>query len=186
MALAALRRLNAGVHLHRIHRAGHNPLFFGPTGSSPESRFDAPGGSHKVLYAARSLETAFGETLARSPNVPYVLSSAVQARVRSELVVARTLRLYPLLDAGVSAHGLSFSDVHGDAYAKTWEVSELIHRTTAADGILYTSRFDNQRCVALFDRASAAIRVGTTSNVPISPSEAEALALHFGKIYSET
>lgn len=33
----------------------------------------------------------------------------------------------------------------------------LIHSTTDADGILYTSRFDNQPCVALFDCTADAI-----------------------------
>src|SRR3546814_20708623 len=76
--------------------------------------------------------------MVRSPAIPYVLSSTVQSRVHSELVVTRTLRLYPLVDAGVSKLGLSFTDLHGDAYAKTWEASGNIHATTSADGILYT------------------------------------------------
>lgn len=185
MAMAAFRRVGAGVRLHRIHRSAHAPLFFGPIGNSPEGRFDAPDGSYKVLYAARSLETAFGETLVRSPNVPYVLSSAVQTRLRSELVTLRALRLYPLLDAGVSAHGLSFTDLHGDNYVKTWKLSALIHDRTTADGILYTSRFDNQRCVALFERAATAVEVAAANRLSISPSEAERLAAHFGKEYIE-
>lgn len=185
MATTALRRINAGVLLHRIHRPVHEPIFFGPTGSPPEARFDSPDGSYKVLYAARSLETAFGETIVRFPQVPYVLSSTVNARVRSELITKRSLRLYPLLDAGVSAHGLSFSDLHGSAYAKTWEISGLIHRTTAADGILYTSRFDNQRCVALFDRAASAIGITAINKVVIPPSLGTILAHHFGKDYVE-
>jgi len=185
MAVTILRRIGAGVRLHRIHRAIHDPLFFGPPGSEPEGRFDAPDGSYKILYAARALETAFGETLVRRPAIPYVLSTAVQARVRSEIVTTRALRLYPLLDAGISAHGLSFTDLHGDAYGKTWAISQHIHQTTTADGILYTSRFDNQRCVALFDRAASAIAITEISHISISPSEATSLAAHFGKEYVE-
>src|SRR3546814_9926433 len=108
MAVTVLRRINAGARLHRIHRKALDPVFFGPAGSTPLARFDAPDGSYKVLYAARALETAFGETMVRSPAIPYVLSSTVQSRVHSELVVTRTLRLYPLVDAGVSKLGLSF------------------------------------------------------------------------------
>jgi hypothetical protein len=185
VAGVALRRVNVGVRLHRIHRHDHEPIFFGPAGSDPEFRYDAPDGSYKVLYAARSLETAFGETLVRSPGIPYITASAVKVRARSELVVARTLRLYPLVDAGVSAQGLSFTELHGDAYAKTWEVSALIHRTTSADGILYTSRFDNQRCVALFDRAATAVAETSVSKVAIAPAQATVLAHHFGKLYVE-
>lgn len=148
-------------------------------------RFDAPDGSYKMLYAARTLETASGETLVRSPHVPYVTSTAVKARVRSELVLARTMKLYPLVDAGVSARGLSFTDLHGDAYAGTQEVSAWVHSNTSADGILYTSRFDNQRCVALFDRAIDAIARTPVSKLAISPAEATALSEHFGKTYVE-
>lgn len=144
------------------------------------ARFDAPDRSYKVLYAARSLETAFGETLVRTLTIPYVLSTAVQARARSEIVVTRTLRLYPFLDAGVSTHGLSFAQLHGDAYAKTWEVSGIIHSSTTADGILYTSRFDNQSCVALFDRAADAIEAAPQFNISIGAAEATSLA-HFSE-----
>lgn len=173
------------MRLHRIHRIAHDPIFFGPTGVLPEFRYDSPDGSYKVLYAARSLETAFGETLVRLPAVSYVLSSAVEARVRSELETTRALKLYPLVDAGVSAHGLSFTDLHGDAYEKTWTVSAEIHAATMADGILYTSRFDNQRCVALFNRASDAIAETAIWKIPITPAQATQLAEHFDKQYIE-
>lgn len=185
MAANRLRRVDAGVLVHRIHRPAHDPIFFGPSGASPVFRYDSPDGSYKVFYAARSLETAFGETLVRSPAVPYVLSTTVDARVHSELEIVRPLKLYPLLDAGVSAHGLSFTDLHGEAYKKTWAVSAEIHNTTAADGILYTSRFDNQRCIALFDRASEAVAKTTVTKIPIAPSDAARLAEHFGKTYVE-
>lgn len=180
-----LRRVDAGVLVHRIHHPSHDRIFFGPSGAAPESRYDSPDGSYKVLYAARSLETAFGETLVRLPAVPYMLSTAVDTRVRSELETMRPLRLYPLVDAGISAHGLSFTELHGAAYKKTWEVSAEIHASTAADGILYTSRFDNQRCIALFDRASDAIAKTTATNIPITHAEAANLAGHFGKNYLE-
>lgn len=185
MAEPALRRLAAGTLLHRIHRAHHSAIYFGPMGADPQCRFDASDGSFKVLYAARSLETAFAETLVRSPHIPYVLSSAVTARVRSELLATSPLRLYPLVDGSVSKLGLSFTDLHGDAYAKTWAVSARIHASTNADGILYTSRFDNQRCVAIFDRAASSIAESPNINLPFSPSDAAKLSEKFGKIYVE-
>lgn len=185
MAATLLRRINAGARLHRIHRKGHDAIFFGPLDEIPVGRFDAPDGSYKVLYAARSLETAFGETMVRLPAIPHITSSAVQSRLRSELVTTRALRLYPLLDAGVSAHGLSFTDLHGDVYAKTRAISRVIHETTSADGILYTSRFDNQRCVAIFDRAADAISPGIRHDLIIGTGEATLLAGHFGKTIVE-
>lgn len=180
-----LRRIGAGVRLHRIHRAEHGPIFFGPAGDAPQSRFDSPDGSYKVLYAARTLETAFGETLVRTPETPYILSSAIESRVRGELETTRALKLYPLIDASVSAHGLSFSDLHGIDYLRCREDSAEIHATTVADGILYTSRFDNHRCVALFDRAANAIAETTIKAVAIGAAQATVLAHHFGKIFVE-
>src|SRR3546814_20605852 len=109
--------------------------------------------------------------MVRSPAIPYVLSSTVQSRVHSELVVTRTLRLYPLVDAGVSKLGLSFTDLHGDAYAKTWEASGHIHATTSADGILYNSRFDNKPCVALLDRSADAIEPALVHGIAITPAQ---------------
>lgn len=186
MAAPRMRRLAAGSRLFRIHRAIHGPIFFGPPGRTPELRYDAPDGSFKVLYLARSLETAFGETLVRAPSIPYVLSAAVEIRAYSELVTTRSVRLYPLLDAGVSSHGLSFSDLHGQAYGKTWTISGVVHATTNADGILYTSRFDNQPCVALFDRAADAVAKTSVTSSPLAPELASKLAEHFGKEYVET
>ena len=185
MPVTALRRIAAGATLHRIHRPFHDAVFFGPSGATPKGRFDAPDGSFKVLYAARSLETAFAETLVRSPHIPCALSSAVTARVRSELLVTSPLRLYPLVDVSVSKLGLSFTDLHGDAYAKTWAVSARIHASTNADGILYTSRFDNQRCVAIFDRSASSIAESHNVGLSFLPSNAAKLSEKFGKIYVE-
>jgi hypothetical protein len=185
MVSIRLRRLDTGVRLHRIHRAEHGPIFFGPADDTPQSRFDSPNGSYKVLYAARTLQTAFGETLVRAPETPYILSSVIETRVRSELETTRALKLYPLVDAGVSVHGLSFTDLHGVDYLRCWEVSAEIHATTVADGILYTSRFDNHRCVALFDRAADAIAETTTKAIAIGAAQATVLAHHFGKTFVE-
>jgi len=185
VASVRLSRIDAGVRLHRIHRPKHSALFFGPVGDAPHFRYDAPDGSFKVLYVARTLETAFGETIVRTPETLYVLSSIVETRVRSELVTTRALKLYPLFDARVSAHGLSFTDLHGADYLRTWALSAEIHSTTGADGILYTSRFDNRRCFALFDRASDGIAETTITGVAISAAHATVLAHHFGKQFVE-
>lgn len=178
-----LRRLRDGTVFHRIHRAAQGPLFFGPTGPTPLQRYDDPAGGFRILYLALALETAFGETLVRVPTVTDVLASDVAIRARSELVAARALRLYPLVDAGVSAHGLSFAELHGSDYRRTRAVAAEIHARTAADGILYTSRFNDRRCVALFDRARSAIAATATTGVAIPPEQARALAARFGKRY---
>jgi hypothetical protein len=75
--------------LHRTHRLIHDPVFFGPPGSQPQQRYDDPHGSYTVLYLARKIETAFGETLVRVPTVTDVLSTDVLAGARSELATTR-------------------------------------------------------------------------------------------------
>ncbi|MGQ3122033.1 MAG: RES domain-containing protein, partial [Aliihoeflea sp.] len=79
----------------------------------------------------------------------------------------------------------SFTDLHGVDYLRCREVSAEIHSTTVADGILYTSRFDNHRCVALFDRAANAIAETATKAIVIGAAQATALAHHFGKMFVE-
>ena len=179
------RHLRAGTTLHRIHRLIHDPVFFGPTGARPEQRYDDPEGVYKVLYLALTLQTSLGETLVRNPAVTDVLSTDVLVRARSELAPTRTLRLYPLNDAGLSAHGLRLPDVLGDNYAKTWELSAYVHAETDADGILYISRFNAGECVALFDRAADAIAATSITGVALTPELAADLADAFGKHYVE-
>jgi len=176
-----LRRLRAGSVFHRIHRTALSPLFFGPAGALPLQRYDDPAGGYKTLYLALDPETAFGETLVRVPGITDVLASDVRVRARSELVATRALALYPLVDAGVSAHGLSFAELHGADYRRTHAVAAEIHARTAADGVLYTSRFNDRRCVALFDRARDAVAIAATA--PLTPEEAHRLAARFGKTY---
>ncbi|KTT75920.1 RES family NAD+ phosphorylase [Sphingomonas endophytica] len=178
-----LRPVRAGTVFHRIHRHALSPLFFGPAGATPIQRYDDPAGGYKLLYLALDLETAFGETLVRVPTVTDILSSDVAQRVRSELVATRGLRLYPLVDAGVSAHGLSFTELHGADYRRTQAIGAEIHVRTGADGILYTSRFNDRRCVALFDRARDAVRVGAVEGAALTPELAHAMAARFGKFY---
>lgn len=179
------RSLRAGTVLHRIHRLIHDPIFFGPQGTDPELRYDDPDGVFKVLYLARKLETSFGETLVRTPTVTDVLSTDVLIRARSEIVTTRALRLYPLDDAGVSAHGLRIPDVLGDNYATTWKLGAYVHRDTSADGIAYISRFDGGRCIALFDRAADAVARSGVLAVPLTPELGAELAGRFGKNYVE-
>lgn len=179
------RTLRAGTVLHRIHRFIYDPIFFGPSGSVPVLRYDDPDGIFKILYVARKLETCFGETLVRVPTITDVLSTDVLIRARSEVATTRTLRLYPLDDAGISAHGLKLSDVLGNNYAPTWKLSAYVHANTSADGIAYISRFNARPCIALFDRAANAITRTSILSVPLTPELADDLAGRFGKRYVE-
>lgn len=175
----------AGTVLHRIHRLIHGPTFFGPPDADPLLRYDDPDGVYKVLYVALALETSFGETLVRVPTVTDVLSTDVLVRARSKLITTRAVRLYPLNDAGLSAHGLTLTDVVGDNYAQTWKLGAFVHAHTRADGIRYTSRFNGGECIALFDRAADAVAETTVTGVPLTPELATNIASRFGKAYVE-
>lgn len=177
--------MRAGTTLHRIHRLIHDPIFFGPLAADPVQRYDDPNGRYKMLYAAIALETSFGETLVRVPTVTHVLSTDVLVRARSELITARDLQLYPLNNAGLSAHGLTLADVVGDNYTETWKLGAFIHAQTRADGIRYTSRFNGGECVALFKRAADAIGATVIKGVPLTPELATKIASSFGKDYVE-
>jgi RES domain len=179
------RTLRTGTTLYRIHRLIHDPIFFGPAGAGPEQRWDDPDGMYKVLYLARKLETSFGETLVRLPAVTDILSTEVLIRGRSELTTTRSIQLYPLDDAGLSAHGLTLADVVSSNYARTWALSSYVHANTRADGISYTSRFNGGECVALFDRASDAVVGSGVTGVPLTPELVIDLASAFGKGYVE-
>lgn len=177
--------LGAGALLHRIHRLIHEPVFFGPPGTRPEQRYDDPDGVFKVLYLAFTLETAFSETLVRVPTATDVLSTEVLARGESELATTRPVRLYPL-NARLSAHGLTLAQVTSSRYSVPQRLSREIHEGhPTIDGILYSSRFDGGECIALFDRAQAAIDTTAVTGRPLTPELARDIAGQFGKNYVE-
>lgn len=119
------------------------------------------------------------------PTVTDILSSDVLARARSEIVTARSIRLYPLNGAGLSVHGLTLAQVTIDNCTATWTLGAHVHSVTAADDILYTSHFDAGECVALFDRAADAVAVGGVTRRPLTPELAARLGARFGKTYVE-
>lgn len=141
--------------------------------------------SSRCSTLPKKLEAAFGETLVRVPTVTDVRSTDVLLRGRSEIATTRRPDLYPLNDAGLSAHGPKVPNIMGDNYVQTWNLSAYVHANTKADGILYASRFDNGECIALFDRAADAV---TTTDLPgeaVTPELATQLAMTFGKSYAD-
>lgn len=153
-AALPLTTLPAGTTLHRVHRAAHAPLFFGPgPGEPPRSRFDAPAGEFRTLYLACGLAGAFVETLLRNPALRLVAREEVTKRRWSLVRCAAPLRLVRLLGEGLSALGTTAAVSTGPyAVSRAWALALWRHRERP-DGILYLSRHDtDQHCVALFDR----------------------------------
>lgn len=156
----------AGTVLHRVHRLGYDPLFFGPPvlGPSgaprrvPESRFDSASGRFGVLYLGATPEAALVETLLRNPRRRLVAAARIAERATSAIVVLRDLALVPLIDAGLQRLGLDNSITTGP-YAPCGLWADALHdHPLAPDGLVYRSRHDPaQTCIALFERQEARV-----------------------------
>lgn len=148
--------LAAGTILHRVHRIGYDPIFFGPAAAPlrvPESRFDSASGRFGVLYLGASRAAALVETLLRNPRRRLVAAERIAERAASEVVALRDLALVRLMDAGLQQLGLDNSITTG-RYAPCGLWADALHdHPSSPDGLAYRSRHDpSQTCVALFER----------------------------------
>jgi hypothetical protein len=149
-----LRRLR-GPWL-RIHRAAHEPLHFGRTGSS---RFDDPLGRYGVLYAAETLDGAFVETFGRTPGINVVAERQLAQRSITAIVSVGPLRIVDLTGAGLARIGATGGVTAGPhAIAQQWSRELWAHRNRP-DDILFRARHDPE-CIsiAIFSRAARLIR----------------------------
>ena len=159
------RRLPVGhlpgeTQLWRIHERMHEPLWFGPSpGCPPQNRFDAPGGEFRVCYFGESLEAAFVETMVRGRSRLMVALAELHARVATAVPLARDLRLVRLHSDGLVRFSLSAAAPHAETYAECRRLAHALwNHPDEIDGIEYRSRWDDSEfCIALFDRASAAL-----------------------------
>jgi hypothetical protein len=152
--------------LYRVHRADHDPLFFGRTGNN---RFDDPANAFGVLYAGLSEACAFIETFG-DPEFPVIEASLLATRKLSRMVLARPLRLANLRGSDLRRIGADARLCTGEhAIAQAW--SSAIHaHPSELDGICYVSRRDpSQASVAVFDRAAPAVRAEVAADVLGAP-----------------
>ena len=160
-ALLRLARIDAKTHC-RFH-------------TDARYRFDSPDGSFGVLYAAFDLKTAFCEAVLRdeprnaTAGEPVILD---YSELHSRRVIAiksgpaaRSLRLIKLFDAGLAAARTDNRISSADEYSATRQWAKAFHdHPLDADGIVYMSRYLGSReSIVLFDRCTAAIRVGTVT-----------------------
>lgn len=141
----------------RIIRAAYvkTPLGVG-LGSS---RFAAPAGEFSTLYAAATFETAFGETLIRDrfdhPAERKMRAHTLRAHASVQIDTAEPLMLINLTDGKAQIYGVPSAVRQGEDYAQSRAFALDAHSHTAADGVFYRSRFDDQHCVAVFGREIA-------------------------------
>lgn len=165
-------RLAAGTYLTRVHRVGHDALWFGPPdGEPPRHRFDAPAGEYRICYLARGPRGAFVETFLRDPALAgegdrilaageLVAWRLSYVRVTAELTVAR------LRGPGLSWRDATAAVSATPRYGETRRLARRIYREEEEPaGLEYRTRHDNDEiAVALFaGRAREALRLDPES-----------------------
>lgn len=157
-----LRTLTAP--LYRIHSAEHHPVYFG---RSRRYRFDDPCREYGVLYCAEEEFGAFIETFGQSTGVSVVSVSSLAANPVATLGLERPLSLVDLAASG----GLARAGADGRICSGPFDASQTWSRAlwehpAQFDGIAYACRHDTARvAVAVFDRASEAVRVDSTGTL---------------------
>jgi hypothetical protein len=145
-------------------------LFWSPeSGKPPRGRFDDPGGGYRVHYSALTFDGAFVEALLRQEQMPYLAWSDIASREIAALRLSRPLRVIPLLGhhlAQLRATAAVASGPYGVSRSWSHALFQWRDDDGPVDGLLYPSRHDDeQRCLALFDRAAGALEVVSTDSL---------------------
>ena len=152
-----IRTVPTGAVWRRIYETRHpDPLGWGPG----LSRFSDPtGAAFGVVYLGSSAKVAFVETILRDRadgrgGDCLVETAEIEKRSLATIEVTAPLRLVDLTGDHPLRMGVP-SDVAGardQTVAQAW--SSAFHRhPDQPDGIFYPSRLNEERCVALYDRA---------------------------------
>lgn len=154
--------IDPGTVFHRIHNLAYDPLWFGqwPPGAL-RNRFDDPEGTYGVCYLGRSAEAAFAESFLRRQPARVVSLSHLSICGMARVVSRRALTAVPLSGSALPRLGgtAEVSATRDYALSQAWSRALWLHPATI-DGIIYRSRHDDdQRCLALFDRARDAVSV---------------------------
>ena len=146
----------------RMYASSHaNPLGFGHS----LSRFSDPTGTgFGVVYLGSTAKAAFVETILRDRGearvdtipIPY---AELEAYICARVEIVSDLRLIDLcgdsgLKTGVPTDAARAKD---QTIARVWSKTFYEH-PEAVDGILYPSRLNEQRNIALYDRALSKLR----------------------------
>lgn len=170
--------LSAGTPLARIHGLGRDPRFFGRAG---QARFDAPDGRYGVCYCGLDDAAAFVETILRDQDLGGLALADLARRAIADGVITRPVRLVAFGGTGLRRLRATAGTVHATyRVTQAWSHALWSHRDRP-DGIRYRSRFDDdQHCVALFDRAAAAVRFTASAPLPDVPLRLGALLDRYG------
>jgi hypothetical protein len=147
------------------HRATPLGMGYGKT------RFASPADRFKLLYIAADLPTALAETIIRDR---FEGASRRELDIHDirpwgvcEVDAIAPLRVLDLRRDGCFKLGISTDITGAKAQAKARIFSQALYDATDLDGILYHSRLRKRNCVAVYDRAVAALLKGR----PVVPIE---------------
>jgi RES domain len=178
-----LTRVATGTQFGRIYHQRHpDALGFGKT----PSRFSDPRRRSEdkrfgVLYLGSTLKVCFIEAVLRDRRNgevgDYPIEEAeLTQRHYAEIVVTSPLRLVDLRGDGPIRMGVP-SDVVGATrqhLARAWSVAFHDH-PVQPDGMVYSSRLNGERNVAIYDRAVSRLRAHRTSALMNAPGLAGVL-----------
>ena len=161
-----LHREPVGGSWRRLYLSHHpDPLGFGLA----RSRFSDPTGrAFGVVYLGSSIKVAFNEVIlrdradGRTGSVPIPLAE-IEAYSCAEIDIAAELRLVDLTGDGGLRMGVP-SDAVGardQTTAQLWSAAFHAH-PDAVDGVYYPSRLNEERNLALYDRALRRLRPAAT------------------------
>lgn len=165
--LARRRLVLAEVPAGRVWRRLYESRFPDPLGFGPGlSRFSDPTGqAFGLVYLGSSAKVAFVETIlrdradGRGPDCVIEMAE-IERRSLASIRAVEVLRLVDLTGDGPLRAGVP-SDVVGardQKQARRWSAAFHGH-PDRPDGVLYPSRLNEERCVALYDRAVAKLEV---------------------------
>ena len=160
-----LRSLLREFHLGRVFRVIPRDRRSNPLGAVPApSRFSDPRGRYAVLYASKTVRCAFCETLVRNRFARRGRRELPRTEVEARLVVSigstEPLALIDLRGDGVVRIGAPSAVVHDGNHAAGRSLSAAVHAGVAeADGFLFVSRFTDDICMAVFNRAFGSLRM---------------------------
>lgn len=137
------------------HRATPLGMGYGKT------RFASPADSFKLLYIAVDLPTALAETIIRDRFEGAAHRELDIHDIRPwgvcEVDATAPLRVLDLRRDGCFKLGISTDITGAKAQAEARVFSQELYDTTDLDGILFHSRLRKRNCVAVYDRAVAAL-----------------------------
>lgn len=154
----------AGEVLYRVHAVSRGAHFYGRKDAT--WRWDDAARGYGVLYLGQTPVGSFAETLLRRPGQRALIWSEVAKRRLARFRTLRPMQLAGLHGAGLGWFGITIAEIaaghdettYPGAYETTQAISAHVYRETDLDGIQYRSRLDtDELCIALFDRADAAI-----------------------------